>query len=175
MINDSYYYEKITILENRKKEIRRELGMLNENYELNHMGASGTQSIIIPSISGLEEKNIQDDFEEAVEGWVEGSLQGQDLKVGQEYEVYFENYEVAFKLDKKGDKFVVIDVDVKQDLDENETEEIKTVDDFEREVEKEMGLAPYSNDMGAQVLAMARYKHYKEANNIQESIRKIVR
>jgi hypothetical protein len=104
--------QKKTILENRKKEILRELRMLNENYELNHMGASGAQFITIPSIAELEEKNIQNDFEEAVEMWMEGSVQGQDLKEGEEYEVYFGDYEVAFTLAKNGDKFVVNSVKV---------------------------------------------------------------
>lgn len=90
------------------------------------MGASGTQVITIPSIAELKEKNIQDDFEEAVEMWMEGSVQGQDLKEGEEYEVYFGDYEIAFTLVKNGDKFVVNAVKVEQDLDEtlkiNETE-----------------------------------------------------
>ncbi len=113
--------KKKNIVENRKKAITRELRMLNEGCELNHMGESGTQFIIIPSIAELEEKNIQDDFEEAVEMWMEGSIQGQDLKEGQEYEVYFgDDYEVAFTFTKNGDKFVVNDVKIEQDLNEED-------------------------------------------------------
>jgi hypothetical protein len=54
-------------------------------------------------------------------------------------------------------------------------QDLKTFDDFEREAEEEMGLPPYANDQGAQGLAHMRWEQYKKDNNIQESIRKIVR
>ena len=75
--------------------------LLNES-EYHHMGASGTQTVIIPD-------DVDYQFEEALEGFFVGKEE-QDLVPGQTYEVYIDDDEIEFEFAQNGDKLVVTNI-----------------------------------------------------------------
>jgi hypothetical protein len=118
-----------SILENRKRDIIREMRTLNEGGPYIHRGEDGSQTLIIPNDLGDEIDS--DDFYNALESQQgDGKMYERDFEVDKEYEVYMDNYEgeqveVAFKFIENGDKHmgqdaITLDVNsVKVELNEN--------------------------------------------------------
>tara|TARA_R110000868_G_scaffold105774_7_gene290384 strand:+ start:129 stop:1808 length:1680 start_codon:yes stop_codon:yes gene_type:complete len=121
--------QKKAILENRKRDIIREMRTLNEGGPYIHRGEDGSQTLIIPNDLGDEIDS--DDFYNALESQQgDGKMYERDFEVDKEYEVYMDNYEgeqveVAFKFIENGDKHmgqdaITLDVNsIKVELNEN--------------------------------------------------------